>query len=249
MSKYHFYQFDNIEFISVDDAKICFEEHCHASDFIITLVINGDAVLTKDNARILHKNDIFMIQPYESHSLISDNKVSMISMCIKKQIVYALDFNAYQICVESSLIEISKQVSFNSKQHRLFYEYALEIYNSYHHVQQTEQNVFMISINMIEQFPERSNTIEQFANEIYISKYYYIREFKKIAGLTPHKFQIQNRIRKSQKLLINQNSIADVSIIVGFYDQSHFDKYFKKIVGISPAEYICSVSNFLQAKS
>lgn len=91
--------------------------------------------------------------------------------------------------------------------------------------------------------------MELFAAEIYVSKYHYIRKFKEIAGITPHKFQIQNRIRKSQKLLLNQNSIADVSIIIGFYDQSHFDKYFKKIVGVSPVEYICSVSNFLQAKS
>lgn len=87
------------------------------------------------------------------------------------------------------------------------------------------------SINTMEQFPECNNTIEQFASEVYVSKYHYIRVFKKIAGLTPHKFQIQNRIRKSQKLLLNKNTVADVSILLGFYDQSHFDKYFKKIVG------------------
>lgn len=29
MSKYHFYKSDNIEFVSVNDTEICFEEHCH----------------------------------------------------------------------------------------------------------------------------------------------------------------------------------------------------------------------------
>lgn len=244
MSKYHFYKSDDIEFVSVNDTEICFEEHCHTSDFIITLIVKGNATLKKESIHILHTNDFFIILPYEAHTLISDNRISLISMCIKKQMIYKLDCNTYQMYIEASLTEISKQVNINSKQYRLFYAYALEIYKNYHHGQQAEQDGFAVSRNMMEQFPECNNTIEQFANEIYVSKYHYIYKFKEIAGLTPHKFQIQSRIRKSQKLLISQNSIADVSIIVGFYDQSHFDKYFKKIVGISPTEYICSVSNF-----
>lgn len=248
MSKYHFYKSDNIEFVSVNDTEICFEEHCHASDFVITLVVKGDATLKKENAHVLHTNDIFIILPYEAHSLISDNKISLISMCIKKQIVYTFDFTAYQRCIETSLTAISSKIDIKESQYSLFYAYALDIYRNYH-VQQAKQDVFEVSRNKIEQFPEYDNTIEQFADEIYVSKYHYIRRFKEISGLTPHKFQIQSRIRKSQKLLIIQNSIADISLIVGFYDQSHFDKYFKKIVGISPTEYICSVSNFLQAKN
>lgn len=248
MSKYHFYKSDNIEFVSVNDTEICFEEHCHTSDFVITLVVKGDATLKKEKAHVLHTNDIFIILPYEPHSLISDNKISLISMCIKKQTVYTLDFTAYQSCIETSLTAISSKIDIKENQYSLFYAYALDIYRN-HHVRQAKQDAFEVSRNKIEQFPEYDNTIEQFADEIYVSKYHYIRRFKEISGLTPHKFQIQSRIRKSQKLLISQNSIADISLIVGFYDQSHFDKYFKKIVGISPTEYICSVSNFLQAKN
>lgn len=249
MSKYHFYKSDNIEFVSVNDTEICFEEHCHTSDFVITLVAKGDTTLKKEKAHVLHTNDIFIIRPYEAHSLTSNDAVDLLSMCIKKQIIYSLEFNAYQRCIETSLTGISNQINIKENQYSLFYAYALDIYRNHHHVQQEEQDDFEVSRNKIEQFPEYDNTIEQFADEIYVSKYHYIRKFKEMSGLTPHKFQIQSRIRKSQKLLISHNSIADISLIMGFYDQSHFDKYFKKIVGISPMEYICSVSNFLQAKN
>lgn len=249
MSKFHFYKSDNIEFVSVNDTAIHFEEHCHTSDFVITLVVKGDVYLTKVNTQILHTNDIFMILPYESHSLTSDNKMSLISMCIKKQIVYCLESTAYQRWIENSLDAIAREIDLKEHQFNLFYTYAIEIYKNYHQVQNVKQNCFEVSRNKIQQFPEYDNTIEQFADEIYVSKYHYIRRFKELSGLTPHKFQIQSRIRKSQKLLISKNSIADISLIVGFYDQSHFDKYFKKIVGISPTEYICSVSNFLQAQN
>ncbi len=248
MSGFHFYQSENIEFVSVNHTEVRFKEHCHASDFIITLMVNGNAVLTKENTRILYTNDIFMIPPYESHSLISDNKVSLISMCIKKQTVYTLDFTSYQKLIETALTEISSILNLKKNQYRLFYTNALEIYNNFHTHQETE-NSFKVSRNKIEKFPECENTIEQFANEIYVSKYHYIRKFREISGLTPHQFQIQSRIRMAQKILTYQSQIADIASIVGFFDQSHFNKYFKKVVGISPTEYIHSVSNFLQAKN
>ncbi|MEL6164470.1 MAG: AraC family transcriptional regulator [Cyanobacteria bacterium J06628_3] len=32
-------------------------------------------------------------------------------------------------------------------------------------------------------------------------------------------------------------SITDVALKVGFYSQSHFTKYFKKVVGVTPKEF------------
>lgn len=71
------------------------------------------------------------------------------------------------------------------------------------------------------------------------SKYYLIRKFCKYVGLTPHKFQIQQRIRKSQKILLQGKTIAETAILSGFYDQSHYIKAFRQIVGITPKQYIC----------
>lgn len=109
-------------------------------------------------------------------------------------------------------------------------------------------NIYELSRNRIERNPEEIICIDELCKEIYVSKYYYIRKFKEVSGLAPHKFQIQCRIRKAQRLLLNGENIVKVSADSGFYDQSHFDKYFRKIVGLSPTEYIKSVSNFLQAE-
>ena len=40
-----------------------------------------------------------------------------------------------------------------------------------------------------------------------------------------------------RELLKPDESIADIAIAAGFYDQSHFAKTFKKLTGITPAEY------------
>lgn len=88
--------------------------------------------------------------------------------------------------------------------------------------------------------PEQEITVSTLSKDIFISEYHLIRKFKKYIGMTPHQFHIQNRIRKSQRLLTDEKNIIDVSAEMGFYDQSHFNKSFKKIMGISPSEYIRS---------
>ena len=98
----------------------------------------------------------------------------------------------------------------------------------------------------MEMYPELEHNIEYYAQNAYMSKFHFIRKFKEISGLTPHKFLIQNRIRKSQHLLLLGFSMVDIATMTGFYDQSHFNKYFKKIVGLSPTEYVLSIRNFLQ---
>lgn len=76
------------------------------------------------------------------------------------------------------------------------------------------------------------------SEQVFISPYHLIISFKKKIGLTPHKFQMQNRIRKAQYLLLHSNNITEVALTTGFCDQSHFNKWFQKIVGITPTEYI-----------
>lgn len=85
--------------------------------------------------------------------------------------------------------------------------------------------------------PETYLSIDDMANEICISSFHMIRQFKKDVGLTPHQFQIQCRIRKAQKMLLSNKTIAEVALDMGFFDQSHFVKCFKKIVGMTPASY------------
>ena len=56
-------------------------------------------------------------------------------------------------------------------------------------------------------------------------------------GLTPHQFQMQNRVRKAQRLLRDSAPTAEAALAAGFCDQSHLSRYFKQIVGLTPGQY------------
>ncbi|MBR3538061.1 MAG: helix-turn-helix transcriptional regulator [Eubacterium sp.] len=85
--------------------------------------------------------------------------------------------------------------------------------------------------------PELELSIEQMSQRVNISSYHMIRKFTDENGLTPHKFQMQCRVRKAQQLLRQGYKVIDVAHMVGFCDQSHLDRVFKKQVGISPEQY------------
>ncbi len=90
-------------------------------------------------------------------------------------------------------------------------------------------------------------TLSKLSEKYYVSKFHFIREFEKRSGLTPHRYILQCRIRKSQQLLQEGISVADAACMTDFYDQSHFVKVFKKVVGVTPSEYKASFRNILQA--
>ena len=85
--------------------------------------------------------------------------------------------------------------------------------------------------------PENIYLIEGMSRDTNISPFHLIRKFKKMYGLTPHQFQIQCKVRKAQKLLEEEKSICEVTYDAGFCDQSHMDRCFQKIVGLTPKEY------------
>lgn len=91
--------------------------------------------------------------------------------------------------------------------------------------------------------PENVFLIEDMSKSIGISPYHMIRQFKAACGLTPHQFQIQCRVRKAQKLLEEGKSVIEVAYATGFCDQSHFDRCFRKVVGLTPNVYKQSVKD------
>ena len=85
--------------------------------------------------------------------------------------------------------------------------------------------------------PELELSIDQMSQKVNISPYHMIRKFSDENGLTPHKFQMQCRVRKARQLLQAGYKVVDVAMMVGFCDQSHLDRVFKKQMGISPEQF------------
>ncbi|NJK50503.1 helix-turn-helix transcriptional regulator [Candidatus Gracilibacteria bacterium] len=70
--------------------------------------------------------------------------------------------------------------------------------------------------------------------------------FKQSTGLSPHRYVIQHRIERAKELLHCQElSISDISTQLGFADHSHFTRYFKRIIGVTPKQFVNSSHQLL----
>jgi len=70
-----------------------------------------------------------------------------------------------------------------------------------------------------------------------ISGYHLIRVFRKEIGLPPHAYLEQVRVNRGRQLLRAGVRITDAALLTGFTDQSHFNRHFKKMTGVTPGQY------------
>ena len=82
-------------------------------------------------------------------------------------------------------------------------------------------------------------TLEDVSREVYASPVHFERVFKSSTGLTPHQYLIKIRLQKAKEILKGEDcSIEEVAKRCGFVNTGHFSTTFKRIVGMSPSEFI-----------
>lgn len=85
---------------------------------------------------------------------------------------------------------------------------------------------------------ESHTSLENICEKLNISVGYASTCFKKHKGVSIMKYLRKIKIERSKALLLSsEKSILEISILLGFHDQSHFTNTFKKIVGMSPSEF------------
>jgi AraC family transcriptional regulator len=93
-------------------------------------------------------------------------------------------------------------------------------------------------IDYIDAHLDQDLSLRELAAIAQISSHYFSQLFKQSTGLTPHQYVIHCRIARVKELLPKTKQlIADVARSVGFVDQSHLHRYFKRIVGVTPKTF------------
>jgi AraC family transcriptional regulator len=91
---------------------------------------------------------------------------------------------------------------------------------------------------------DRDLSLKELAAVVQMSAHYFSQLFKQSTGITPHQYVIHCRIERAKELLMQGKlTIADVAKVVGFVDQSHFHRHFKRLVGITPKAFLQQVKS------
>ena len=94
-------------------------------------------------------------------------------------------------------------------------------------------------IEYIHEHLDAELSLDHLAAVAHVSPYHFARLFKHSTGLPPHQYVIARRVERAKELLRQRDRLplAEVAMEVGFSDQSHFTRHFRRLVGVTPRRF------------
>ncbi len=94
------------------------------------------------------------------------------------------------------------------------------------------------ALKEIESRPHVCHTIDEYAAMCHMSKYHFIREFKKLKNQSPIQYRNALCMSRAAELLESTDmSVSEISAAVGIDNPLYFSKKFKDFYGASPVAY------------
>ncbi|MEG0354889.1 MAG: AraC family transcriptional regulator [Lachnospiraceae bacterium] len=169
------------------------------------------------------------------YSFINDQDIRIISMSNPIR-VNELFSELWKLAQKGSAVH---DVKISNVMENIFAEVLIDRINPRKWSQYSQHEEAMLRIvEYMRQNYFESVTVEKLAASLPMSKYYFIRAFKAINGVTPHEYLKCIRINESKKFLKNTNlSMNQISDKVGYSNVNIFIKNFKQSVGVTPLKY------------
>ncbi len=245
---------DNIELLSVQHQKNDFPEHFHET-FCVSLIGRGTEVIKTQSGK-LHtcEGKISINNPYEIHS----------NPILDKDVAIGFDTIYLSQALVDSLLGIENVVFENIQtsstlQVRLFNDLKFIILNKFTHKIEPALAVFLQALDLksnptifsrftyanrftevlgyIETNYHNKITLETLAKIAQMDKFSFSKSFRNATGLTPINYVLMKKIFYSKSLIDKDSTLTQTAFELDFTDQSHFNRMFKRFIGISPTAY------------
>ena len=86
-------------------------------------------------------------------------------------------------------------------------------------------------------------TLAEMAADLDLSRYQLLRAFRDAVGMPPYAWLAQHRVTRARALLETGHRPAEAATLVGFADQAHLTRWFRRVVGVTPGAYRNSVQD------
>ena len=90
---------------------------------------------------------------------------------------------------------------------------------------------------LLESHFDKRITLERIGRAFGLSSFQVLRLFQRHHGISPFAYLGRIRIERAVEMLLDGEPIAGVAVAVGFVDQSHMTKHFKRHYGVTPVKY------------
>jgi AraC family transcriptional regulator len=93
-------------------------------------------------------------------------------------------------------------------------------------------------LDFVEEHLEDDISLKMLADVVRLSRYHFLRSFKKSFGKPPHRYWTERRIERAKSLLADQRaSITEIALDLGYSTTSAFSATFHRVTGLTPTDY------------
>jgi transcriptional regulator GlxA family with amidase domain len=97
------------------------------------------------------------------------------------------------------------------------------------------------AIRLVESDAARPVRLHDLAASAGMSKYHFLRVFRRLTGMTPYQYLLSARMRRAAlELASSRRPVLDIALDAGFGDLSTFNHRFRDAFGATPTQYRAS---------
>ena len=95
-----------------------------------------------------------------------------------------------------------------------------------------------LAIDYVETHLGDSLTLDDLACAVGVSRFHFARLFRISMGASPMEYLLRSRIERAKQILRrSEQPLCEIAVSLGFCDQSHFSRAFRRYAGVTPREF------------
>lgn len=219
--------------------------HAHNKPYLC-LLVSGTYQEESTTSDIISQGEVlYRAANYEHSNSISDKA----ALCLN------IEMNDYEQFMTLNELDLPSKVSKQQgviELYKLLYGLKQGLPNDIINIYCYESMIALINIfngkgdlNWVKKIKERIHdnpletiSLDKLSIEYSLHPNYIVRKFKEITGFKLSEYLTKIRLEQSMKyLLSNDQNIASIALENGFYDQSHFNRNFKKHINTTPKHF------------
>ncbi len=254
-------QFPWIELRQADQSSACYGAHSH-DEFSFGLILDGQA--NYQNRQVIHqiaKGDVVTINPDDVHScnptsstwsynmlFVEPNSLGNIQHDIleiapNKYVPFLRDVER-KPSIKKAFIELFDSLYRPSSSplhaESCLYQFVEECFEK--PIGKVEPSVLccprisLVRDKLCDQI-DVPHQLEDLSNEVGLTRFQLLKAFKNRYGMPPYAYLMDEKIKRSKTMLKSGQSLSEVALTLGFSDQAHFQRHFKKKLAVTPKFY------------
>ncbi|NLI94074.1 MAG: AraC family transcriptional regulator [Peptococcaceae bacterium] len=250
-----------------------FPNHFH-DYYVISFIEKGQRYLLCNNQEyIINAGDIVIFNPRDTHTCEQVDGKTFDYRCINilpeimekavcevtgkvhlprftQNVLYRSELAAclreLHLMILEEVTEFKKEELFMFLIEQLLGEYSDTVLSA---VSQEPSLEIRTVCNYIESNYAKPITLDDLSALTGLRKYHLLRSFTRKIGISPYSYLETVRIGNAKKLLEKGIPPIEAAFRTGFSDQSHFTNFFKKLIGLTPKQYMKIFEGYIEPEA